>query len=298
VLPTDILPLAPVNNSAPKPPDIPNYTPIVQQINVSPGQNTIADNAKEDVAMSEQCSTSRSESWTEPQSPAPTASIDPWSSTNEAESLAFWGISEPEQEACDSSVHHSSPLTTEPVACDNSTSDTIAHKTDSDAMVTDSAETKCTETDDRSASSIMSVDQQIISEPALETVTEVSKQSDTAATADASHRSKPSELNPCPLDKQSPAVLETDPRCLSDHEDGSLFVVNDTDESDLEGRDPMKGDLEGRDPGSGDIEGRDPGSGDLAPRSKRLKWEPAVKRDPFELKETLHLSLEEVGTSV
>ena len=53
-------------------------------------------------------------------------------------------------------------------------------------------------------------------------------------------------------------------RCLSDHEDGDLFVVNDTDESETE-------------------------SGEA-----RLKWDPAVKRDPYPLKEELHLSLQEV----
>ena len=61
-----------------------------------------------------------------------------------------------------------------------------------------------------------------------------------------------------------------DPRCESDDEDGSLLVVNDTDESDLET------------------------SSEFETMTSSLKWTPAIKRDPYPVEETLWLTFEEV----
>ena len=75
----------------------------------------------------------------------------------------------------------------------------------------------------------------------------------------------------CSSEKPESETLNSrriDPRCESDHEDGGLLVVNDTDESDLDES--------------------------CADTASKLKWEPAVKRNPFPIQEKLCLTFEEV----
>ena len=73
--------------------------------------------------------------------------------------------------------------------------------------------------------------------------------------------------DPDDLDNDPKCELELDPRCLSDEENGNLYVVEDSDYSDGE---------------------------ELAITSK-TKWRPVIKKDPAPVKEVLQLTLEEVS---
>ena len=100
-------------------------------------------------------------------------------------------------------------------------------------------------------------------------------QSEAGSTQQSPKSSQLVETVECSSEKPESVMLNSrriDPRCESDHEDGGLLVVNDTDESELEEN-----------------------SSDVA---SKLKWEPAVKRNPFPIQEKLCLTFEEVRAAV
>ena len=79
------------------------------------------------------------------------------------------------------------------------------------------------------------------------------------------------ELLPCDTGQDMQRIdseaIDLDSRCISEHEDGDIFVIDDTEDSDIDD-------------------------------SIRSYWKPVMKRDPCPIKEHLQLSLEEVSYNI
>ena len=207
--------------------------------------------------------------------PTPEVSIDPWASTTEDESASFWGIDE----------NVNSPSAPQKLEMDSS------HTSSADGMLPSTSRSCDTTTDHHDvlasdagvskAKSLLSDDYQCrngAKNPHCDNVQCNVSNTPESAVSESSHTSalNKSDIAKCDItDTVNVASCDDDdsidPRCLSDHEDGTLFVVNDTDESDIDSALENCGE------------------------KNALKWQPAVKRNPYNLRESLWLSLEEVS---